>query len=406
MTLWNKVRAWFTPPRPLTQELLHYQTPPDAAEQYRLHLRVEKDGRGLLIVNAATVLHLNQTATEYARLLIQGVGEDQAVRTMTRRYRVGAAQARADYRTLRDQVLNLAIATDVAPDLYLETDRVEPFSAETSAPYRVDIALTYRMDEAGALDPEAPRRVGRELSTAEWQEALRRLWDAGVPHAVFTGGEPTLRADLPELVRYAEGLGMVSGLLTDGRKLADMAYLDELLRAGLDHLQVTLLAHESDLHDRLVGRPGAWAGTLTGLKNALAADIYLVASVVITEENAAAAPATVHFLADVGVRAVALSSAPRAASAEGRDRLQAAMQEAQAAAHARGLTLIWDLAAPYSPINPIEQEAGLSAAQVIRQHLYLEPDGDALPAQRYNVVLGNILRDPWPAIWENPARKR
>ncbi len=405
MTLWNKARSWFTPPRPLAQELLHYQTPPDAAEQYRLHLRVEKDGRGLLIINAATVLHLNQTAAEYARLLIRGADEDQVVRTITQRYRVGATQARADYRTLRDQVLNLATAVDVAPDLYLETERVEPFSAETSAPYRVDIALTYRVDESGTPDPEAPRRVERELSTAEWQEALRRLWDAGVPHVVFTGGEPTLRADLPELVRYAEGLGMVSGLLTDGRRLADMGYLDGLLRAGLDHLQVALLAHEAELHDRLVGQPGAWDRALAGLKNALAADIYLVAALVIAAENAAAAAATVHFLADLGVRAVALSSPLRAAAAEEQGRLKAALQEAQAAAHARGLTLIWDLAAPYSHVHPIEQEAGLPPEQAARRHLYLEPDGDALPAQGYNVVLGNILRDPWPAIWENPARK-
>src|SRR5512139_4034001 len=120
MTLWQKVRSWFTPPRPLAQEMLHYQTPPDAAEQYRLHLRVEKDGRGLLVINAATVLHLNQTAAEYARLLVQGASDEEAVRTMTRRYRVDAARAQADYRTLREQVLNLALATDVAPDMYLE----------------------------------------------------------------------------------------------------------------------------------------------------------------------------------------------------------------------------------------------------------------------------------------------
>ena len=50
-------------------------------------------------------------------------------------------------------------------------------------------------------------------------------------------------------------------------------------------------------------------------------------------------------------------------------------------------------------------EAGLSPEQVVRQHLYVEPDGDVLPAQGYNVVLGNLLRDSWEAIWEHPERK-
>jgi MoaA/NifB/PqqE/SkfB family radical SAM enzyme len=85
-------------------------------------------------------------------------------------------------------------------------------------------------------------------------------------------------------------------------------------------------------------------------------------------------------------------------------RLQAALEAAQEAAHEAGLTLIWDLAAPYSRVHPVELEAGLSAKRVARQHLYLEPDGDALPAQGYNVVLGNVLRDPWKEIWENPER--
>jgi MoaA/NifB/PqqE/SkfB family radical SAM enzyme len=406
MILWKKIRSWFFPPQPLAQEMLHYQTPPDAAEQYRLHLRLEKDGRALLVVNAATILHLNQTAAEYARLLVQGLDEEAVVRAMTDRYHVGPAQARADYRQLRDQVVTLATTTDVAPDYYMDADQVAPFSATTAAPYRVDIALTYRVDESGALDPEASRRVDRELSTAEWQQALRRLWDAGVPHVVFTGGEPTLREDLVELIRYAEGLGQVTGLLTDGRRLREMAYLDGLLQAGLDHLQITLVSHIAEVHDRVTGQAGAWEQTMAGLRNALAADIYVVIGLVIRAENAATAVETVRFLARMGVRAVALSSPVRAASEEERAQLQAALHAAEEAAHAGNVTLIWDLAAPYSRVHPVQLEADLAAEQVTHQHLYLEPDGDALPAQGYNVVLGNILRDSWKKIWGNPGRTR
>ncbi|MGC9024916.1 MAG: radical SAM protein, partial [Chloroflexia bacterium] len=393
------------PLAPPSARLLHYQTPPEAPRQYRLHLRREPDGRGLLVINAATVLHLNPTATEYARMLLQGMDEEQVGREMARRFRVRPAQARADYRRIRERILALATATDLCPVTYLDLERAEPFSAETSAPYRVDIALTYRLDERGTLDTAARRRVERELSTAEWQEVLDRLWEAGVPHVVFTGGEPTCRPDLVELVQKAEALGMVTGLLTDGCRLREEDYLNRLLLAGLDHLQITLASHRPALHDRLVGREGAWEETVAGLRSALAGDIYVVGHVVIRAENAGTASETVAFLADLGVPAVALSSPLRTASQEERAPLEKALEEAQAVAHRRGLTLVWDLAAPYSHVNPMELEAELSAEAVVRQHLYIEPDGDVLPAQGYPVVLGNILRDPWPAIWENPARR-
>jgi MoaA/NifB/PqqE/SkfB family radical SAM enzyme len=155
-----------------------------------------------------------------------------------------------------------------------------------------------------------------------------------------------------------------------------------------------------------VGQAGAWADTDAGLRNALAGDIYVVVHVVITPANADSVGETVGYLADLGVPAVALSSSVRAAAEEEQARLHSALEAAQNVAHARGLTLVWDLAAPYSQVNPVEVEAGLSREKVARQLLYVEPDGDVLPAQGYNVVLGNLLRDMWGTIWDHPERKK
>jgi len=407
MSLLDRITSWLTPAKPLSAEMLHYQTPPEADQQYRLHLRIENDGRGLLVVNASTVLHLNQTATEYARLLILGKDEEEAAETIADRYHVNRERAKEDFNELKDHILTLATTVDLDPVTYLNMERAEPFSAETTAPYRVDLALTYVIDESGTLDPEARRRVEEELSTEGWKVALENLWNRGVPHVCFTGGEPTLRDDLVELIQYAEEQGMVSGLLTNGRKLADQAVMDELLLSGLDHVQFTLTSHLADVHDATVGVEGAWEKTDQGLKNAIAGDIYVVVHVVVTPENAEMIEETIIYLDEQDVPAVALSAPLRTAETdEEAAEMKEALERAEEAAHRHGLTLVWDLAAPYSRVNPVEVEGDLEPERVIRQYLYVEPDGDVLPAQGYNVVLGNLLSDPWHNIWDHPERKK
>ena len=167
-----------------------------------------------------------------------------------------------------------------------------------------------------------------------------------------------------------------------------------------------MVSHRPEVHDAVVGQPGAWQEVDTGLRSAIAGDLFVVVHVVVVSANADSVAETVAHVARLGVPAVALSSPLRAASEEERQRLERALEEAQDAAYAHGLTMVWDLAAPYSYVNPIEMEAGLAPNQVIRQHLYVEPDGDVLPAQGYNMVLGNLLRDPWEAIWGHAEREK
>src|SRR5512143_819253 len=96
----DAVRRLLTPVKPLSPGIFHFQAPPEAPVPYRLHLRLEPDGSGLLIVNASTILHLNQTAAEYAYHLIKQTPEDQMAREVSGRFRVGREQALQDFRML------------------------------------------------------------------------------------------------------------------------------------------------------------------------------------------------------------------------------------------------------------------------------------------------------------------
>ena len=368
--------------RPVPAGMYQYQAPADAPLPYKWHLRVESDGTGMMVLNASTVLHLNQTAIEYAYYLSQGKTKAEIVELVADRYDVDKAQAEKDLDEFIDKITLLIGSEDLDPETYLEMDRVLPHTKKLTAPLRIDCALTYRVS-SGTESAVAPNeRVTRELSTEEWNTVLDTISNAGVPHVIFTGGEPTLRNDLPDLIGKTEQIGVVCGLLTDGRRLTDKKYLKSLLASGLDHIM--LLADE-DSQD-------FWQA----LKLLMPADIAVTVHATLTKANQSGFSALLEKLAAQKVTTLSLSAEDEALSKQ--------LDEASHKAAALGMRLVWDLPVPYSACHPValeEQEAGSRLPEGAgKAWLYIEPDGDVLPAQGVNRVLGNILSDPWSRIWK------
>ena len=378
--LFQSIKQFFSQKEPIPVGMYSYLTPPDAENQYRLHLRVEKNGSGILVINASTVLHLNQTAVEYAYYIIKGTPTDEVVQHVARRYDADQGQIRQDFEAFQEQIETLIHTPDLDPVTYLEIERQEPYT-DLSAPYRLDCALTYRVG-VGSKQEDAPvDRVDRELTTKEWKTILRKAYNAGIPHILFTGGEPTLREDLPELLQTAEDLGLVTGLLSDGLKLSDKAYLDALLTSGLDHLMMIFdPGNEKD-----------WQVLEVVLPEDLFTTVHL------TLKNGTDLHPVIERLAKLGANAISLS----AVEPEMVEQLQSLRDDA--AIHQ--LELIWDMPVPYSGNNPVSLELENAEDQEVpegagKAWLYVEPDGDVLPAQGlYEQVLGNMLTDSWEKIW-------
>jgi hypothetical protein len=375
----ESVRRLFTPMVPLSPGIFHYQAPPTAPIPYRLHLRLEPDGTGLLIVNAATILHLNQTAAEFAYHLVMQSSEDQMVREIVGRFRVSRDQARQDFHLLIDRIQMLINTPDLDPETYLDFERTAPHTKKISAPYRLDCALTYRLP-AGIDDSLAPtKRVDRELNTQEWCEIFDKAWSLGIPHIILTGGEPTLREDLADLIAHTETNGQVVGLLSDGLKLADDAYLQSLLQTGLDHLMLTLKPEDDNSWNALV--------------KVLSVDLFVAVHHTLTLQNVVNTSQILERISKLGVKAISLSASDPA--------LHGSLIESRNQAASLGLSLVWDLPVPYSTFNPVALETQLDNTPAGAGHtwLYIEPDGDVLPAQGINQVLGNMIRDPWEKLW-------
>ncbi len=380
----SRITNLFKPVELIPAGLYHYQTPTSAEIQYRLHLRIDDQGEGLLIINASTILHLNQTATEYAYHVIKNEKPEVAAKIISERYQINQNDARRDFIDLKNKIHTILEVPDLDPVSFLDISRDDPYSGVLGAPYRLDCALTYQLPQKTNPDLAPIRRVDRELSTEEWQIIINRAWQAGIPHLIFTGGEPTLREDLIELIKIAEDNGQVTGLLTDGYKLKVAEFRQSLLESGLDHILFALSPLDKD----------SW----TALKAILDEDIYTTVHITIKRDFVPGLAKIIGKCKEFGANAISLSI-----SDPNDHGLKRALITAQTLVAEAVLPLKWDLPVPYSQHNPISLELDRNQEPSRgsgKAWFYVEPDGDLLPEQGDNEVLGNLLDDNWMNAWK------
>ncbi len=375
----NRLADRFAKVQPLPVGVYHKQDMQDN-KPYRVHLRLRPDGSGIFILNASTILQLNATAAEYAYHFIHGTEPEEAAKQISSRYHVSKETARQDYKDFVDRIETLISTPDLDPVSFLDFERAVPHSADLTSPLRLDCALTYRLRTDSNAEYAPTKRVDRELTTDEWRTILDKAWQAGIPHITFTGGEATLREDLPDLIAHAEKNGQVCGLLTDGLRLLDKDYLNLLLQTGLDHI-LFLLQPENDK---------SWIA----LENIMPEDIFVTVHLTLNADNIKNAEEILERLAKLNVTSLSLTSS----DASLRDTFDSLRDKAAAL----GLTLRFDLPVPYSEANPVVYEAQEETIPegAGKAWLYVEPDGDVLPSQGYSdKILGNILRDDWKQIY-------
>jgi pyrroloquinoline quinone biosynthesis protein E len=91
-----------------------------------------------------------------------------------------------------------------------------------------------------------------ELSTADWTSVFQQSAELGMLHAHFTGGEPLARPDLTELIAAAHAAGLYTNLITSGIGLNEQR-LQTLVRAGLDHIQISFQDSREDTANWIAG---------------------------------------------------------------------------------------------------------------------------------------------------------
>ena len=100
-------------------------------------------------------------------------------------------------------------------------------------------------------------RAQQELPPEDWARVFRQAADLGVLQVHVSGGEPGARRDLAQIVSSARDAGLYVNLITSGIGIT-RERLQELDRAGVDHVQLSLQGIRPDMADRISGHPGSW----------------------------------------------------------------------------------------------------------------------------------------------------
>ena len=311
----------------------------------------------------------------------------------------------------------VAIARGQEPEAEVAPLTLGEYAPEMTAPHRMDLMVS-AMTRGGAWHCNQkclhcyaagqPLSDTPELTTAQWKEILAKLRAANVPQVTFTGGEPTLRADLVELVEVAQWF--VTRLNTNGRLLTP-ELCRRLYEASLDSVQVTLYSHDPAIHNALVGAEG-FDDTVAGIRNAVAAGLSVSVNTPLCSLNTDYA-ATVRFVHELGVRYVTCSGLIPSGSAEGAVSRATCLTEEQltdvlrrAVTVAEELGMEMDFTSPGWLKEETLRSMGLTlvpSCGACLSNMAIAPDGGVIPCQSWlsSQPLGNMLTDDWDKIWQS-----
>lgn len=396
----NVIKKIFRRARPLEKAVYHYRSG-GTLEGHRVHLRIESNGSGILIIDADKILYLNQTAAEIIKGFLDGKSDEEIIKGMGERYRVREDTLSDDLDTLKHTVKRFAEATDIDPVTYLSNEDISLFTSGFSAPHRMDLLLSY--DKSSIFRSfcfKHPEEV-ETINFEQWKKVIEILWNIGVPHILFAGGEPTYLENFVDLVRFAEEVGIVAGLLTNGERFMDMKYTTSLVEAGLDHLQITVESHRKEIHNQLVGE-STWEKTIKGLENALATPLYCVVHTTFTKKNRDEVPKFISYLKEKGVYAFAAD-----ALKEGRtvketeltlteDETRNVFEKLVEATEKNEISFVW--------YGEEKLEEGAKKSDVWEYSMCIEPNGDVSPCEFEYRTFGNILKDEWKTIWKKAIK--
>jgi len=366
---------------------------------------------GLIILRPNRIHHLNETATAMLSALYNdpdGPYVDRVVAEIAARY-----GARPE--VVRDDLLKLLLSVSAVLNddiCAAPSARLMRYGSHAhDLPVLSEIALTYRcQNRCTFCYADAPRRGSRvpEMDTAEVCTVIDRIMDeAHCPTVSFTGGEPTLRDDLPALIAHAHHKGLRVNLITNGYRCADREYVDSLASAGLDSAQLSLEGGSAAVHDAITRHPGSWERAVRGVHNLRAAGIHTHTNTTVCGGNRDHLIQLVDYVADeLGSTYFSMNMVIRTGTALEHEEddvryseIGAIIRAVQERASQRGVEFVWYSPTPYCLFNPVQAGLGSKSCACVDGLISVNPAGQLIPCSSFDRGIGDLLHEPFEKVW-------
>ncbi|MBR2024658.1 MAG: radical SAM protein [Clostridia bacterium] len=320
-----------------------------------------------------------------------------------------------DLSFMLDTIFKVAKGQNI--DTEIEKMSIRQYGKNMIAPHRMDLMISAMNDENGKWQCNQKcifcyasgqcLSKTKELSTQEWKKAIDKLKKAGVPMVTFTGGEPTLRQDLCELIDYSKWF--VTRLNTNGVLLTP-SLCEILAKASLDSVQITLYSSDENIHNALVGSE-RFCDTVNGIKNAVNSGLDVSINTPLCKKNSDYI-STLKFVKDLGVKFVTVSGLICTGTAEinhseydlSSNELYETVKSAKEFCNANGMEI--DFTSPGLIKKELLEELNMNVPMcgACLSNMAIAPDGTVIPCQSWlkeGSGLGNILTENFNKIWNN-----
>ena len=413
----------------------HTTLNPEGPGVVRIHLvppRADGDGLSAAILNGQDIIPVGtawsillvcfiEEVNRYAGRPVSDADVEQILRATVKQVRkvyplLSAKRIRGDVWRIMNAFRQIAKGETPEEDIPILS--LGDYAGEMRAPHRMDLMVSamtkggdWHCNQRCVHCYAAGQKYAEEaeLTTEQWKTVIDRCRDACIPQLTFTGGEPTMRRDLPELIAHAAWF--VTRLNTNGLALTP-ELCKELYAASLDSLQITFYSADPAVHNALVGAQG-FERTVAGIENALAAGLNLSVNTPLCTRNRDYR-ATLEFLHGKGVRYVTCSGlittgAAATAASESlqltTDEIKAVLREAVEYAYANGMEISFTSPGWVEPEFCEELGISVPSCGACLSNMAITPGGNVVPCQSWlsGDVLGNILTDDWAAIWDSEA---
>lgn len=410
MGLATRIRGWIRPdPPPPPTKTIDLSWVDEWVTNIRPYVFVREEDH-LLIKRPNQAQKLNAQGTKLLRSLLDGASIGRVLDS------VGREPGRA-----RDVALFLLEIKRFLEGKLEETRvspavEIQPFDMRFSKlPILSEVAITYRCNlkctfcYAGCNCTTNPVGDDREMSVEEIWSVLRKIYQqAKVPSVSFTGGEPTLRRDLPELVGYAKELGMRVNLITNGT-MVSAGLARRLAGAGLDSAQVSLEGVTAETHEKVTAIPGSFPRTLAAVEHLKSASVLVHTNTTINRDNLHECAQMPHFVKDwLGNTKFSMNllvptgSAPLNGDLTVRySEIGPHLERIAAESKRAGVEFMWYSPVPMCMFNSVAQGLGNKGCSACDGLISVAANGNVLPCASYDESVGNLLDQDVETVWQS-----